>query len=381
MGQRRIARWTAAATGTVLLATVLAVGGTPAGAAPAADVGVTLTRTPNVAQGLVDTVRFTAVVTNHGPDAAQNVVLVDPVGYSALIRDAATTKGTCDTESSRQALCTIGTLNNGASATVTLDLLFGETGLVTNSVAVTTETADPDDSNDIASASVVVTEPPSFEEFIVKGYFREVLGIEATDDQIERWSEELYEYGYTDDFALELLKTYTFRSRFVNETYEKLLGRSADPGGLAVFTRALSQGATYEQVRATLAGSSEYYTRAGGTRGAFIGQLVTDITGKAPSQSLRASLALDIAGGASRTQVASRIVTSHLGRGAWVRQQYRRYYQREAFDYEEAGAVSWLFSGQRPARVLSKIIGTYEFVERFYPEFYWYEGAEAALPS
>ena len=211
---------------------------------------------------------------------------------------------------------------------------------------------DPDDSNDIASASVVVTEPPSFEEFIVRGYFREVLGIEATDEQVERWTEELYEYGYTDGFALELLKTYTFRSRFVDETYEKLLGRSADAAGLAVFTRALSQGATYEQVRATLAGSSEYYRKAGGTRGAFIGKLVSDMTGKAPSPTLRASLALDIASGTSRTDVATRIVTSHLGRGAWVRQQYRRYYQREAFDYEEAGAVSWLFSGQRPARVL-----------------------------
>ena len=334
-----------------------------------------------MAQGLVDTVRFTAVVTNHGPDAAQNVVLVDPVGYSALIRDAATTKGSCDTESSRQAICTIGTLANGASATVTLDLLFGETGLVTNSVAVTTSTADPDDSNDIASASVVVTEPPSFEEFIVKGYFREVLGIEATDDQIERWTEELYEYGYTDEFALELLKTYTFRSHFVNETYEKLLGRSADAGGLAVFTRALSQGATYEQVAPRSPVPRSTTTRPAG-RGA------PSSASWSPTSPARRRRRACGPRSPSTSRAARhgprsprRIVTSHLGRGAWVRQQYRRYYQREAFNYEEAGAVSWLFSGQRPARVLSKIIGTYEFVERFYPEFYFYEGAEAALPS
>jgi hypothetical protein len=334
-----------------------------------------------VAQALVDTVRFTAVVTNNGPDAAQNVTLVDPTGYSALVRDAHSTVGSCDTESRQQAVCTIGTLADGASATVTIDLLFGETGLVTNSVGVTTDTADPESDNDIATASVVVTEPPQFEEFIIRGYFTEVLGIEATDDQVERWTEKLYEYDYTDRFALELLKTYTFRSKFVNESYEKLLDRPADSGGLAICTRRLALGDTYEDVTATLAGSSEYYANAGGTRGTFITRLVSDITGKAPTQSLRQSLASQLAGGATRTDVAKRIVTSHLGRGAWVRSQYRRYYDREARNYEEVNALNWLFTGQRPARVLSKIIGTYEFVERFYPEYYWYEGAQAELPT
>jgi uncharacterized repeat protein (TIGR01451 family) len=371
MGERRIARWAVAAAGTAVLATVVAAGAAPAGAAPAADLSVTMSRTPSVAQALVDTVRYTAVVTNTGPDAAQNVALVDPVGYSSLIQDAATTQGSCDTENRRQAVCTIGTLADGASATVTIDVVHAESGLVTNSVGVTTGTADPDAGNDIATVSTVVTEPPLFEEFIVRGYLSEVLLIDPTDEQVDRWTEELYEYGRPEDFALELLKSYTFRSNFVNETYEKLLGRSADEAGLAIFTRALSQGATYEDVKVTLAGSSEYYRKAGGGPGLFARKLVRDVTGREPSASLKASLVQQLADGGSRTQVADRIVRSHLGRGAWIRGQYRRYYGREAWNYEQSNAVSQLFGGQRPARVLSKLLGDFEYYEHFYPEYYW----------
>ena len=52
-----------------------------------------------------------------------------------------------------------------------------------------------------------------------------------------------------------------YRQRVVQAAYQQLLGRAADPGGLAYWTNALTAGATDQQLNAALAGSDEYYAR------------------------------------------------------------------------------------------------------------------------
>jgi uncharacterized repeat protein (TIGR01451 family) len=360
-----------------MAATVLAVAAGPAGAAPAADLSVALSRTPVVGQAAVDPVTYTAVVTNNGPNSAQQVTFVDPLeGLYPAVQAVSTTAGTCETDPFQQISCSIGTLASGASATVTMRLLITRSGLVSNSVAVISATADPDDENNIATASVVLSEPPSYEEFIATGYFKLVLGLDITDEQLDRWTEKVDEYSYQ-DFALELLKTYTFRSNWVDETFQKLLGRSPDAGALAVFTRQLSQRVTYEQIEATIAGSNEYYTKSGGTPQAFVTKVVTDFTGHPPTADFRAELLGRLADGQSRTAVASRVVTSGLGRLAWVKWQFRRYYKREVRAFEAHIALDAFRQGTRPAQELANLLGNYEIVDSFIPGYY-YDGYAAA---
>ncbi|MBV9950361.1 MAG: DUF4214 domain-containing protein [Acidimicrobiia bacterium] len=359
-----------------MAATVLVVAGGPAGAVPGADVSVALARTPNVGQAAIDEITYTATVTNAGPATAQDVAFVDPMGdLGPRIDHVATTKGTCDTEDA-QVTCTIGSLTSGAIATVTISALLGASGLVTNTVAVTSSTADPDPDNNIASASVVLTQPPSFEELVVRGYFRLVLGLNATDAQVDHWVGEFEEYSYYNgDFALQLLKTYTFRSNWVTETYQKLLGRDPDAGGLALFTRQLSQRVTYEQIEATIAGSTEYYDNAGGTDGAFVDALVADLTGHAPPAAFRAELLDRLASGQSRTEVAHRVATSGLGRLAWLKWQYRRYFKREASSFELNLGLLAMAHGVRPARELATLLGDFEVIESFLPGYYYEDAA------
>jgi uncharacterized repeat protein (TIGR01451 family) len=353
-----------------MVATTLAVAAVPAGAAPAADLSVTLTRTPVLGQASVDPITFTAVVTNNGPASAQQVTFVDPLSdVYADVKGVSTTAGSCETEPFRQITCSLGTLASGASATVTMRLLINESGYVTDSAAVISATGDPDDSNNVATASVVMSAPPPYEDLIVTGYFKLVLGLDITDEQLDRWDDEANEYSY-EDFALQLLKTYTFRSNWVDETFQKLLGRAPDAAALAVFTRQLSQRVTYDQIDANIAGSNEYYARSGGTPQDFVSQVVADFTGHPPTDAFRAELLDRLAQGQSRTQVATRVITSGLGRLAWVKWTYRRYYKREVRAFEAHNALEAFRTGIRPAQELANLLGDFEIVESFLPGYY-----------
>jgi hypothetical protein len=364
----------AVAVVAVVVATVGVAAG-PAGAAPGADHSVALSRSPVIGQAAVDPVTFTAVVTNNGPSPAQEVAFVDPLSLIyPQVQAVSTTKGTCEA-AFEQITCALGSLASGASATITMRLLIARSGLVTNTVAVTSATDDPDEENNIASASVVLSAAPPYEELIVRGYFDLVLGLDATDDQIDRWSEMVDEYSY-EDFALQLLKTYTFRRNWVDQTFRKLLGRAPDPAALAVYARQLSRRVTYEQIGATIAGSHEYYVRAGGSAGAFVDHLVADFTGHPPTAAFRAELLDRLASGQSRTTVASRVITSGLGRLAWIKWQFRRYYGREVTNFEAYLALDAFRDGIRPARELADLLGNYEIVDSFLPG-YSYEGASS----
>jgi hypothetical protein len=353
-----------------MVATTLAVAAGPAGAATSADLSVTLTRTPVLGQASVDPITFTAVVTNNGPSSAQQVTFVDPLNdLYPEVKSVSTTAGTCETQPFQQITCSLGTLASGATATVTMRMVINRSGLVTDSVAVISATADPDDENNVATASVVMSAPPSYEELIVTGYFKLVLGLDITDEQLDRWVDEADEYSYS-DFALHLLKTYTFRSNWVDETFQKLLGRAPDAAALAVYTRQLSQRVTYEQIEATIAGSGEYYNRSGGTDEDFVSQVVADFTGHPPTDAFRAELLDRLASGQSRMTVASRVITSGLGRLAWVKWQFRRYYKREVRAFEAHIALEEFRSGIRPAQELANLLGDYEIVESFLPGYF-----------
>ena len=58
-----------------------------------------------------------------------------------------------------------------------------------------------------------------------------------------------------------LLGSPEYRARLVNDSFQRLLGREADPAGLGFFAAALGQGAHDDAVVAALAGSDEYFAR------------------------------------------------------------------------------------------------------------------------
>jgi uncharacterized repeat protein (TIGR01451 family)/fimbrial isopeptide formation D2 family protein len=136
---------------------------------PAADLSLTKIASPTKVE-LPGEVTYTLTVTNHGPDAAQDVVLTDPLptGETYLGDDAGCTTA------AQTVTCALGEIADGASRTVHLRVRVGVTlgeQIVTNTAEVTSATGDPDTNNNLASAPITtgpappgpaaVTQPPS----------------------------------------------------------------------------------------------------------------------------------------------------------------------------------------------------------------------------
>jgi len=123
-------------------------------AGPTADLVVTKTDSPDpVAVG--STLTYTVSVTNNGPADATGVTLTDTLPAGVTFVSATPSQGSC-THSGGTVTCPLGTLANGAMASVTITVTPTATGILTNTASVTSATPDPQADNNGASASTGV---------------------------------------------------------------------------------------------------------------------------------------------------------------------------------------------------------------------------------
>jgi uncharacterized repeat protein (TIGR01451 family)/fimbrial isopeptide formation D2 family protein len=115
-----------------------------------------LTKTADKSEALIgDTVTFTIVVTNNGPDAATGVIVTDTLPAIFSLQSATSTKGSCS--GTTTIACTIGTLNNGESATITVVTKVVAAGTATNTATATLNEYDPDPDNSTDVGAAVTT--------------------------------------------------------------------------------------------------------------------------------------------------------------------------------------------------------------------------------
>lgn len=138
--------------------TVAAPGGTNASASvftiDSTDLGVSVTGIPNpvfIGSNLV----YTIVITNIGPVSASNVRLTNTLSPSVAFRSGTTSQGVLNTAAS-PIYGLLGTINNGASATVTLTVVPFATGSITNTAFVTSDLPDPNLANNTAVTTTTV---------------------------------------------------------------------------------------------------------------------------------------------------------------------------------------------------------------------------------
>jgi uncharacterized repeat protein (TIGR01451 family) len=129
---------------------------------PKADLAVTKT-VDNAMPMLGTPVTFTLTVTNHGPSIATNVVLADPLPDGVNLVSATLSQGTF-----MNPFWNVGTLANGASATLQITAVTAQVGLLVNNAAVGADQFDPNLLNNVAQAPItVLLSPPQ----IGKGLF------------------------------------------------------------------------------------------------------------------------------------------------------------------------------------------------------------------
>ncbi len=95
--------------------------------------------------------QYVLTVRNAGPDAATNVVLTDVLPAGISFTSASPTVGSYNPATG---LWTVGTLANGATQTLTLNVVYQGPGIVVNQVTATADQFDSDPSNNLAQIAV-----------------------------------------------------------------------------------------------------------------------------------------------------------------------------------------------------------------------------------
>ncbi len=106
-----------------------------------------------------DYIPYSFTVTNIGPSAATKVVLTDTLGANLNYNSASASQGTFKRSGSTVTF-SIGTLNAGQSATVTVWAQATEDGNLSDTAVVSSNTADADSTNNTAVNTAAVAEPP-----------------------------------------------------------------------------------------------------------------------------------------------------------------------------------------------------------------------------
>ena len=106
------------------------------------------------------TITYSLTATNNGPADASNVTLVDTLPSDVAWQSATPSQGSCVHSGEPlggTVTCTLGTIANGASTTVDIDVIApGTPGVISNSATVSADESDPDASNNTALEQTIV---------------------------------------------------------------------------------------------------------------------------------------------------------------------------------------------------------------------------------
>ncbi len=126
-------------------------GGTATAVAGTADMRVTKTASLGFVS-VGQTFDYTLSVVNGGPATATNVVVTDTLPANFSLLSATSTQGTCS--GTTLVTCTVGTMNSGATVTITIRGSLTQLGTTANVATVTASETDPVPANNTSTATV-----------------------------------------------------------------------------------------------------------------------------------------------------------------------------------------------------------------------------------
>jgi uncharacterized repeat protein (TIGR01451 family) len=129
---------------------------------PGADLSITKSGAPNpVVSG--NRLTYTLAVTSDGPQDATGVTVTDALPGSLHFNTASSSQGTCTRSTATNpqpkggtVTCSVGTLANGAKASITIVVTTTTPRTLTNTAEVSGNETDPNPSNNSATATTTV---------------------------------------------------------------------------------------------------------------------------------------------------------------------------------------------------------------------------------
>jgi uncharacterized repeat protein (TIGR01451 family) len=126
---------------------------TTVNAAPSADLSITKSDSPDpVTVG--NNLTYTVTVKNNGPSGATGVTMTDSLPGTVTFVSATPSQGNCT--GTATVTCNLGSLTNGASATITIVVTPTQAGGISNTARVAANEADPNTNNNSATEPTTV---------------------------------------------------------------------------------------------------------------------------------------------------------------------------------------------------------------------------------
>jgi uncharacterized repeat protein (TIGR01451 family) len=120
---------------------------------PTADLTIVCTQTPN--PDIVGSpITYSCTVTNHGPDDAPGVQIVDTLPAGVSLVSASSSQGDCS--GSTIITCGLGTVKNGGTATITIIGNPTQTGTIIDQVVVSSGATDPNPSGNTVTITTTI---------------------------------------------------------------------------------------------------------------------------------------------------------------------------------------------------------------------------------
>ncbi len=211
------------------------------------------------------------------------------------------------------------------------------------------------------SAPVNTTVMSASQAFVAMTY-QDVLGRPADPTGLAAWSGALDHGAVTPlQVVLGIENSLEHRINQVQALYERYLHRAADPQGLSGFVSFLMKGGTVEQAAAALVSSNEFFTvQGGGTVAGFVTALYNDALGHGPDPATLQGLSILLTHGMPFEQAASLVFASTEYEQDVVQAAYLEVFHRAA---DPQGLSSWtvgLQSGMSDDVLVAELMTTSE---------------------
>ncbi|HYI61942.1 MAG TPA: Ig-like domain repeat protein [Acidimicrobiales bacterium] len=276
-----------------------------------------------------------------------------PGGFVEFL-DGATTIGVVDVNDRGEASMTTADLPVGERS-LTARYLGGLTVPVTTSGAVPLTVIDAFDCAAFTQAGNAA---------VVRLVYLELLG--RCPDQIgfDHWTGRLNGGASASSFARSISATDEAVGRVVDDAYETMLGRPADPSGRAFWIDRLQASGRYDQLLADLAASPEFWSKAGATNTGFVTRVYDRLLGRTPDTAGLNHWVGRLDTGTSRRALVLTLANLDEPLGRLVDDAYDEILGRAPFAAERTDGITYLRATGSRSGLYAQLIGTTEFHTR-----------------
>lgn len=199
----------------------------------------------------------------------------------------------------------------------------------------------------------------------VSQLYRDLLGREADPAGLAAFQRLLDQNQLTRAGAVQAIQgSQEYRDRVVRDLYRRILGREADPLGLAGWSAFLGQGGTSDRLQALLMESDEFFRRFGGTQNGFLNGVYQTVLGRTPDTLGQQLWLARINAGSPRGAIAEEILASPESNRRRVEGLFRQLLRRPADTNGLNALAGALQNGATFETITAVIMGSEEYYLR-----------------